>query len=84
MNDAQWVFNIKSVPFLLMHIHSRPSRGSRGGRGRGRGGRRGDDRPTKTAEDLDAEMAVRHSGCFLVSSTLNKRALLHVGLQRGK
>lgn len=31
--------------------------GGRGrGRGRGRGGRRGDDRPTKTAEDLDAEM----------------------------
>ncbi|KIJ36681.1 hypothetical protein M422DRAFT_232249 [Sphaerobolus stellatus SS14] len=74
---------------LSARVSSAPSvargGGVRGGRGRGRGrggpgGRRQDERPKKTVEDLDAEMEVWN---ILVVNFPFKllRILLNVGLQ---
>lgn len=48
-----------------------PSRGRGGGGRGGRGGRGGNERPAKTAEDLDAEMEVSCSRYLCICNVVN-------------
>lgn len=72
--------------FVLTFFCSAPRRGDgrgprRGRGGRGGGGRNRDERPKKTAEDLDAEMAVSLPNLVSRVGRLLTRAGF-VGLQR--
>jgi C-terminal duplication domain of Friend of PRMT1 len=74
---GETIFEALMGPYSILNTLLRSARG---GRGRGRGGKSGGKRPPKTAEDLDAEMAVSKlfSLCLAVFDGCN------TGLHQGR